>query len=85
MKGGVVRLTTNEKKLRQLAVDTIISWEGYTEANGKVIRDTITLNGDDWLFTNHKIVDTVPTEEDFRKTVSAFLSWKVKCLMENNL
>lgn len=35
MKGGVVRLTTNEKKLRQLAVDTIISWEGYTEANGK--------------------------------------------------
>lgn len=57
----------------------------YTEANGKVIRDTISLNGDDWLFTNHKIVDTVPTEEDFRKTVSAFLSWKVKCLMENNL
>ena len=28
-------MTTNEKKLRQLAVDTIISWEGYTEANGK--------------------------------------------------
>ncbi|MEE0991540.1 MAG: N-6 DNA methylase [Bacteroidales bacterium] len=57
----------------------------YTEANGKVIRDTITLNGDDWLFTNHKIVDTTPTEEDFRKTVSSFLSWKVKCLMENKL
>ena len=57
----------------------------YTETNGKVIKDTITLNGDDWLFTNHKVVDTTPTEEDFKKCVSSYLSWKVKCLMENNL
>lgn len=56
----------------------------YTEANGKVIKDTITLNGDDWLFTNHKIVDTTPTEEDFRKTVSAYLSFRVKQLLEGN-
>lgn len=57
----------------------------YTEANGKVIKDTITLNGDDWLFTNHKIVDTTPTEEDFRKTVSSFLSWKVSNLMKGTV
>ena len=37
----------------------------YTEANGKVIKDTITLNGDDWLFTQHQKIDTTPSEEDF--------------------
>ena len=57
----------------------------YTEANGKVIKDTITLNGDDWLFTNHKIVDTTPTEEDFKRTVANFLSWKVSNLMKGTV
>lgn len=54
----------------------------YTEANGKVIRDTITLNGDDWLFTQHQKIDTTPTEEDFKRTVANFLSWKVSNLMK---
>ena len=54
----------------------------YTEANGKVIKDTITLNGDDWLFTQHQVIDTTPTEEDFKKTVANYLSWKVSQLMK---
>lgn len=57
----------------------------YTEANGKVIRDTITLNGDDWLFTNHKVVDTTPTEEDFKSTVSNYLSFRVSQLMKGTV
>lgn len=57
----------------------------YTEANGKVIRDTISLNGDDWLFTQHKIVDNTPTEEDFKMTVSNFLSWKISNLMKGTV
>lgn len=54
----------------------------YTEANGKVIRDTIMLNGDDWLFTQHQKIDTIPTEEDFKHTVANYLSWKVSNLMK---
>ena len=54
----------------------------YTEANGKVIKDTVTLNGDDWLYSQHQIIDTVPTEEDFKATVAAYLSWKVSELMK---
>lgn len=54
----------------------------YTEANGKVIKDCITLNGDDWLFTQHQKIDTTPTEEDFKKTVADYLSWKVSQLMK---
>ena len=53
----------------------------YTEANGKVIRDTVSLSGDDWLFTQHQKINTTPTEEDFKRTVANYLSWKVSQLM----
>ena len=54
----------------------------YTKENGCIIEDTITLNGDDWLFTQHQKIDTTPTEEDFKNTVANFLSWKVSQLMK---
>ena len=54
----------------------------YTETNGTVIKDTITLNGDDWLFAQHQKIDTMPTEEDFKRTVANYLSWKVSNLMK---
>lgn len=54
----------------------------YTESNGKVIKDCITLKGDDWLFTQHQTIDTTPTDADFRKTVANYLSWKVSQLMK---
>lgn len=54
----------------------------YTESNGKIIKDCITLNGDDWNFNQHQKIDTTPTEEDFRKTVANYLSWKVSQLMK---
>lgn len=57
----------------------------YTEANGKVIRDAITLEGNDWLFTNHQKINTTPTEEDFRKTVANYLSFKVSQLMKGTV
>lgn len=56
-----------------------------TEANGKVIKDTITLNGDDWLFTQHQKIDTTPTEEDFKRTIANYLSWKVSNLMKGTV
>jgi type I restriction-modification system DNA methylase subunit len=57
----------------------------YTEANGKVIKDTITLKGDDWLFTQHQKIDTTPTEEDFKRAVSNYLSWKISNLMKGTV
>ena len=49
----------------------------YTKENGLVIQDSITLEGDDWTFSQHKKIDTIPTEADFRKTVADYLAWKV--------
>lgn len=54
----------------------------YSEDDGTVIRDCISLKGDDWNFSQHQVIDTTPTEEDFRKTVSSYLSWKVSQLMK---
>ena len=53
----------------------------YTETNGKVIKDTISLSGNDWTYQSHRKIDTTPTESDFRKTVSDYLSWKVSRIL----
>lgn len=57
----------------------------YTEANGKVIKDTITLNGNDWTFQSHRKIDTTPTEEDFKKTVADYLAWKVSAILKGQV
>ena len=59
--------------------------EYYAEANGLVIKDTITLNGDDWTFNQHKKIDTTPTEEDFKKTVAVYLAWKVSAILKGEV
>lgn len=55
----------------------------YTESNGLVIKDIISLNGDDWTYAQHKNVDTMPTEEDFKRTVADYLSWKVGTIIKS--
>lgn len=57
----------------------------YTEANGLVIRDTVSLRGDDWTFNQHKKIDTTPTEEDFKKTVADYLAWKVSAILRGEI
>jgi hypothetical protein len=47
----------------------------YTDA--EYIEDTITLDGNDWTFSQHKKIDTIPTEADFMKVVSEYLAWEV--------
>ncbi len=47
------------------------------------VEDTISLNGKDWTFSQHKKVDTTPSEDDFRNTVKEYLSWKVSEVLKN--
>lgn len=49
----------------------------YNAENGTYIEDTIGLDGIDWTFSQHKKVDLMPVEADFRKTVADYLSWRV--------
>lgn len=56
----------------------------YTEANGLVVKDSISLEGNDWTFNQHRKIDTMPTETDFRKTVSDYLSWKLSTIIKED-
>ena len=48
------------------------------------IEDYITSSGADWNFDQHKIIDAKPTLEDFKKTVSDYLSWEVSNILKQN-
>ena len=37
----------------------------------------ITLEGNDWTFSQHKKIDAIPTEADFMKVVSSYLAWEI--------
>jgi len=50
--------------------------------SGIYIEDFITSSGADWNFDQHKIIDTKPTLEDFKKTVSDYLSWEVSNILK---
>lgn len=54
----------------------------YTE--NEYIEDTITLDGKDWCFSQHKKIDTMPTEADFKKVVQDYLAWKVSSIIKDS-
>lgn len=58
----------------------------YTKENGFYIEDTITLEGNDWTYAQHKKINIEADVDDFRQTVQDFLSWKINKVIhdENN-
>lgn len=55
----------------------------YNEQNGLVIKDTISLEGNDWTYAQHKKIDITPKLEDFKATVKDYLAWKVSQIIQN--
>lgn len=53
----------------------------YNKDNRTYFEDTISLEGNDWTFGQHRKIDTTPTEADFKKTIANYLSFKVSQLM----
>lgn len=47
----------------------------------KVIKETLE-EKKGWNFANHRVIDTIPTDEDFKAVVAQYLSWKVSQLMK---
>ncbi len=78
---------TDNAKARYEEIEAIIlgkmpKTNYYTKENGLYIEDTISLDGDDWTFSQHKKIDTTPTLEDFKKTVADYLAWKLSTLLK---
>lgn len=74
----------NEKIQNEIAVITIKKEpiEKELAATQKVYDDIYNRIGADWTYGQHRKIDTVPTEADFRKTVSDYLSWKIGTLIK---
>lgn len=73
----------NAKERYQEVIDLVLGNKKSTNYfDDCVIEDTISLNGDDWTYAQHKKIDTVPTEADFKKTVKDYLSWKVSTIIQ---
>lgn len=49
------------------------------------VEDKINSSGSDWNFDQHKVIDTLPTLADFKKTVSDYLSWEVSNLLKSTV
>jgi len=61
------------------AVDGILNY-----LKGCYVEDTISLDGNDWTFGQHRKIDTHPTEEDFRKVVKDYLAWRVSEIIKQD-
>lgn len=46
------------------------------------IEDKISLEGNDWTFSQHKKIETRPTEEDFRRVIQDYYSWKISIIVK---
>ena len=52
------------------------------EVSDIFVEDFIGDSGADWNFDQHKIIDTQPTIEDFKKTLADYLAWEVSNLLK---
>ena len=71
-------------ELVDIVLDRQTSTNHYTQENCLLVKDTITLNGKDWTYSQHRKIDTRPTEADFRKTVADYLSWKLGAIIKQD-
>ena len=47
-----------------------------------MIKDTITMNGDDWTFEQHQSTDFIPNNDDFKEVITSYLNFKIGRLMQ---
>lgn len=81
-KRGIYEISNPSQRYRDIVeiykngVTADVSPELWNIKN-QVVMDVISKDGNDWNFDKHQKIDLVPTEEDFKKTVSDYLSWEV--------
>ena len=56
--------------------------ESNMEIEKIYIEDFINDSGTDWNFEKHIVINTIPTLEDFKRTVKDYLDWEVSSLLE---
>lgn len=81
-----LRNTDNASERYEEIVNLVLYGSSYLHyyTKDEYLEDSISLNGDDWTFIQHKPNADSPTEEDFKDTVREFLSWQVDCILRGS-
>ena len=48
------------------------------------VEDTISLEGNDWTYAQHKIINPIPSDEEFESTIREYLSWKISHVIKGD-
>lgn len=80
--------TGNAKARYQELVNLIVRGKGKDNKNLNYFKDCyeedyITLDGNDWTYSQHKKIDINPKKEDFEKVVKEYLAWRISDLIKN--
>lgn len=80
--------TGNAKDRYKELVNLVIRGKGKNNKNLNYYKDCyeedyISLNGNDWTYSQHKKIDIRPQKEDFEKTVREYLAWRVSDAIKN--
>ena len=79
-------ILTNKDNAEERYLEIIDIIKGNKEPNyykDNIIRDKINMNCASFNYSGHIKIDTTPTEEDFKKTVNQYLSWKISAMLSN--
>ena len=77
-----LRDTDNAKERYEEVVKLVNYGRGVNNCNlhyfkDCYVEDYITLEGNDWTYSQHRKIDTNPTYDDFAKVVKDYLAWRV--------
>lgn len=77
-----LRDTDNAKERYDEVVKLVVYGRGVNDCNlhymkDCYIEDYITLDGNDWTYSQHRKIDTRPTSDDFRRVVKDYLAWRI--------
>ena len=80
--------TGNAKARYQELVNLIVRGKGKGNKNLNYFKDCyeedyITLDGNDWTYSQHKKIDINPKKEDFEKVVKEYLAWRISDSIKN--
>lgn len=79
--------TDNALERYEEIVNLVLYGKAYLHyfTDEQYIEDTISLDGNDWTFSQHIKLNTIPTEDDFRDTIKEHLGWKVSAVLRGEI
>ncbi len=79
--------TDNALERYEEIVNLVLYGKAYLHyfTDEQYIEDTISLDGNDWTFSQHIKLNTIPTEDDFRNTIKEYLGWKVSAVLRGEI